>query len=737
MKIRESKKKQGSFFSNLFTDFKLFLDPEKEEILFNDISLGIGNRVAYQKFQNFTWPLWLSDAGDFYSLNYRPTSNPLLLNTNFREWQSFTNYLSNDEIHIDRSGMISGPGDSPWSVEFWYYSDNVMYRPHKQHRAISPVRNHKTGEISVSGSYGNAKFKERVAGAKSGIDEALVSYEMNTDRHEDILFAVIRPYNCLSIGGVNNINFDNAGCFLKINGRQCVAVEKKPDFIETGSGKDGDVRCLAVEGGSSVECSYGMAAMALGFKLKKGDNVLNFRISLDNGRSLPTHKFDFAKSFKEFQSFSEMRINEGLKIDISDENLTKYFQQSKITLFNNNTNDFDAEKIEGFRNLYFFTYAMIRAGLQSEAEKLLDRMLEKFKYNIKNPEYNSIISASYLLSAFYECYLHKRESEFLQSYFPVIRKLGDYIYNYSTEIHAVEQLPGNTQGNYYIKESNECDFIIILSAMVNVSYLCRCLGIFGDEVKYKNEADRIQSIVKNILEKRRQISLDNFYSFRSLVTFPDNIISGYKDEDYSEFFSSLTDDVNFPLYDPLTGIDLFSSALVLIHMIEHKDLRFNSFYKKFYSLIDDFFTLPDYLDPVLKRGVWGDGNSKITAALILVIERNRIFLDRADRLEIFTAPEKRWFETGKKLKVDDALTRYGKISFMSETFDDEIKLTFKGLPKFIPSDIMINIPVETSLIESDDFILKRKVGNSYIINGWPAIIRFSIIRKSEPAGNPF
>ncbi len=736
MKIRESKKKQGSFFSNLFTDFKDFIDPEKEEIIFNDISLGLGNRVAYQKFRNFTWPLWLSDAEDFYSLNYRSTPNPLLLNTNFREWQTFTNYLSNDEIHIDRGGMITGPGDSSWSVEFWFYSRNILYQPQKYHKSILPVRNHKTGEISITGNYGNAQFKERIAGAKSNIDEAIVSYSINADSPEDMLFVVIRPYNCYAIGGVHDIFFEKAGNFLKINGKQCVCFEKKPDFVETGSGNNGDVQCLSREFNDSTLCSFGMASMALGFTLKKGDNLLNLRVSLDKGRSLSQQKFDFVKSFKEFQSFSEMRMNEGLKMEIPDENLTKYFQQSKITLFNNNANDFDAEKIEGFRNLYFFTYAMNRAGLQLEAEKLFNIMLEKFKYNIKNPGYVSVISASYLINSFYECYIHKRESEFLQSYFPVIRKLGDFIYSFATEIHSVSQLQGNAQNNYYIKEPTESDFIIIMSSMINVSYLCRCMGIFGDEVKYKNESDRIQSIVKNVLEKRKQKSIDNFYSFKSLVAFPDSIITGYKEDELLEFFSSLTKDENFPVFDNLTGIDLFSSALVLIHLITLKDARFNSFFKKFFLIIDDFFTLPEFVDPILKRGVWGDGNLKITAALILLIIRNRIFLDRTDRLEIFPAPEKSWFETGKRIKVEDASTRYGKISFISETQDDEIKLTFKGLPKFIPSDIMINLPIETHLIESDDFILKRKVGNSYIINGWPSIIRFSITKKSEPAGSP-
>ena len=229
MKIRESRKKQGSFFSSLLTGYKDLIDPDKEDDLFNSISLGIGNKLAYQKFVNFTWPLWLSEAEDFYSLNYRSIPDPLLLNANFREWQTFTNYLSNEELQVDRSGMISGPGNSSWSIEFWYVSDGAVYLPQKNFRNIKPVRDHKTGEICISGSFGNTCFKERIAGAKTLVDEALVSYEITTNKADDVLFAVIRPYNSLNIGGVSNISFDSTGSFLKIDGRQNIAFEKKPD----------------------------------------------------------------------------------------------------------------------------------------------------------------------------------------------------------------------------------------------------------------------------------------------------------------------------------------------------------------------------------------------------------------------------------------------------------------------------------------------------------------------------
>jgi len=723
LKLRANKKERD-FINSLSLRFKDYIDSEKDEALLKNVSLGIDNRIIYQKFPKFTWPLWLSNAKKIQSPDYCTTPLPLLLNANFLEWQTFTNYLSNYEIHIDRCGMISGP-DSPWSIEFWYASGDEIYKPQDHISQISPIRDHKSGEIIITGNYGEIKFQEKIVGGKTDIDEVLVSYSINTNKADTILFILVRPYNCVSIGGINNIRFDNSGYFVNINGMNSVALENMPDQILTGSGELGDVDCFSLNSTEFVECKSGMATMALRYNLSKGDNIFYLRISLDKEKSLPKYKINFTRAFKEFQSFSDMRMNEGLKIDSPDKALTKYFMQSKLTLFNNNQSDFNFEKITGFRNLFFLSYALNRAGLEAEAEKLIKASLEKFNYNIKNPDYTSVICASYLLNAFYECYIHNKDTGFLQDYFPTIRKLGNYIYKLSTEIHSIGGVSGNVQIDNYINEASEADFVIILFALINISNLSRSMGIFGDEAKYKNESDRIQSIIKNILEKKRQKSVNDIFEYRAFITLPDNVISAYKYDEYREFFRSLVDEKKFPLFDSLSGIDLHSSAITLIHLISLKDERVKVFHEKFFSMIDDFFTLPEFINPVTKRGAGGDGNSKIIAALILVIIRSRIFIDRIDRLELFPIPEKKWFDPGKKIKIDDASTRFGKISFIVESSEEDIKITFNSLPRFIPSDIMINFPFETSITESDDFILKRKVGDSYIINGWPSVIKFS------------
>ena len=175
---------------------------------------------------------------------------------------------------------------------------------------------------------------------------------------------------------------------------------------------------------------------------------------------------------------------------------------------------------------------------------------------------------------------------------------------------------------------------------------------------------------------------------------------------------------------------MFANAVILNQMLLIRDQRFHFFFSTYTSLINDFFALPEFVDPASGHGSFGDGNSKVIASVLFVILRNMFFIDHSERLEIFPVPEEKWFNTGGRMKIDKAPSRFGLISFSMEINEKEIKIAFTELPKYIPSDIQINLPFETKVIESDDFILKKKVNNSYFINGWPSFVRFQISKPT-------
>lgn len=114
-------------------------------------------------------------------------------------------------------------------------------------------------------------------------------------------------------------------------------------------------------------------------------------------------------------------------------------------------------------------------------------------------------------------------------------------------------------------------------------------------------------------------------------------------------------------------------------------------------------------------------------AMMFATLRNILFVDYPERLDLFPRPLPEWFEPGSEIRIDDMPSRFGLISLRMISTVNEIQFHFDKLPKFVPPDIMINLPFRTKIKLEDDFILKREEDMSYIINGWPSIVRF--IRK--------
>lgn len=685
-----------------------------------------------QKFHGFNWPSWVADVKRNSHEHISPYANPVLLNTSGRNWQIITNYLSEDELKIDQTGMISGPGSSRWSIEFWVFSKNSVIRPADNMQDIFAKRIVNTGEVIVDGSFKGFSFQQRITGGKSNVNEAVVSYRISSknDMADSLLLMVVRPYNLTTLGGIDKIEYVKTGNSVRINGMTHVVAIEAPDNIFIGSGLQGDVAPDAIEKitGGAIECNYSMATLALAYNLSGASSEYTFRISMDSQKELPTSiSKRYEDCVRDFTVLYEMRISEGVYFDIPFEKYMDIINQSRISMLNINTGDVLPLTAGKARDTYFYIYGLIRAGQVREAENIISTMIDRLAFNEKKKDFDISIIAAYIVASFNEIYLHKRDAEYLQKNFGVLREVGDYIYSFTSEIHGLSFLHSNTVKYDWISESREHDFFTFYLAMRSMEYLSRCMGIFGHESRFKNEADRIQFLVRDIYDKKKNALLLNCDDFKGLIVFPERLYMSTTQEEYNKLFSNLFISDSFPVIDRIYGLDMFSCFTVLNQMLLMKDARFYEFFDNMLLYIDDFFSLPEYIDTVSGGGSWGDGNSKVIASLLFVIMRNMIFVDSSDRLELFPVPDERFFQNGKRIKIENAPSRFGLLSFIIESAEKEIKIVFTELPKYIPSDIQINLPFSTKIIEGDDFILKKKINNSYLINGWPSSVRFQIV----------
>ncbi len=713
-------------FSLDFSDKKIYssIDIEKRNYLTMEAERGISNFFHYQKFPDFKWPLWVTDSSKEFSKNFRAASIPFLLNNSFRQWQDFTNYFSNNSIYVNSSGMISGPGEAPWSVEFYILNKDKVFYINQNRSRIKGEVEPLSGVPVFTGNFGDFFFEEMITGSRSSIDESIikVSADFKKTPVDAVFFIVIRPYNNTQIGNLFNLSFEAADLLVRINDKKHIALAKAPDLLLTGNATEGDINFSNSTRGA-VYCNEGMATLAMGYNISSAKFSTSIKISLDKDGNLTPGKFNFESALEEFKKFASMRLKNGASLISPVREINRLFSLSGLSLLKE-TGELDPLTVESYRENFFNIYALNMAGFDNEAIKKLNRMISCFKFNKKKIEFETAVKGAYLLKSYTSYYLYKRNMEFLQKNFPNLKEIGHYIYRFCTEIHSVESIGKTTLPYIFVEKPSGHDLIIIASAMVDMSYLSRCMGIFGDEIKFKNEAERLNALLRDDFKSKIDSAQACEQDYYALLALPEKPLTAIKNDEYDSILSSVYSIANYPIFNSIMGIDNNASAMLLCQLLVLNNSSFLEFSKLFFSLMSPLFLTPEFIDPVTGFGCNGKGKSAITSSLYYIMIRNMFFLDREERLEIFPVPDISWFVPGGKILVDASPSRFGIISFSVETGENELRFNFNDPPKYLPPDIMINLPFNASIIEGDDFIVKKYTSSSFLINGWPSLVRF-------------
>jgi hypothetical protein len=137
------------------------------------------------------------------------------------------------------------------------------------------------------------------------------------------------------------------------------------------------------------------------------------------------------------------------------------------------------------------------------------------------------------------------------------------------------------------------------------------------------------------------------------------------------------------------------------------------------------YSLSEIINHENSHGISEEGDSIAVSSQIFSFIRSSLFVDYPQRLELFPVPRREWFNPGQEIEIKDAPSRFGLLSIKIIMTQNEVHFHFNEMPQFIPPDIMINLPFKAMINEEDDFVIKKSIGNSFVINGWPSIIRFT------------
>ncbi len=708
---------------------KVTIDYEKYRSSQDNYLTGLNNYTVFQKFSNFRWPAWINAITD----TTRGASSlvpHMLVNSAMRDCLYFTNFLSDDGLYVDPAGMMS-PSYDHWSLETWIVDGKVLYRPAAEWDRVKQERDTKNSIIHSTWENDVCKLRHTLYGARGAADEVVIETECSLkERRNASLLFVLRPYDQHDLGGLESVEYLKDLQCLSINGKKSLCLAARPDFILSGGGEEcRDIDPWGDSGQSRSTSPYGMATLAAGYTLKKGDNRFVLRIAIDSRADLKSGKYDYEKVREDYTSFSSLRIRNGANLGIPDKQLQNWFYGSKISLLNFSLKSITREKGSmDYRTAFYIIFGCNRMGYFTESLRYIDFCIKSFAINEKNMTFDMVIDACAMINSIADYFIHVRDTGFLQGRFDFIKKKALLLYSYSRKLKKFGSHKRNSLPFYFIAEDHPFDLILLSHALAQYSYLARCLGIFGDESRFKKEADRIAAILTAVaFEGDGRLPENEFIFYNLFAGYPFRI-EGVTEEHLRGLLERMRAYFNdIPLFVKSLGVDIVSSLVAANNLILMKDAKSHEIMRALIGTKNKTYVLPEFMNSSTGKASWGDGASMTANAMMFATIRNFLFVDRPERLDLFPQPRPEWFEPGNEIKIEDLPSRFGLISLRMVSTANEIQIHFDKLPKFVPPDIMINLPYRTKIKLEDDFILKREEDTSYIINGWPSIVRF--IRK--------
>ncbi len=710
-----------------------FADLQKLSALNMQAVKGVRNYLLFQRFPSYKWPFWVPRQQESRDL---AVGSPVLLNRSARDWICFSNQYSRELLRIDPSGMLSCAGER-WSIEFWWMNGDSILRPQNMDGVFERARDPETSLVTLRWKCSPLDMGQTLYGIMGASDDVLVRTDFHAARHagDSALLAVVRPYSNEEIGGLDSLEYRRDTKSIRVQGADRILVDVKPDFILAGNGTAGDVAHPAGERETlKASCRYGMATIALGFRIKKGARFFHLRIGLAPARNISSARLNLEQASKEYADSSRNRLASGTRLTFPDGESSMWFATCKSAMLHHapriasaSPRESDLQQIvQG----YYVCSSCARSGFVAEAMKIALLYLKGYSY----PEQRGLrdhLSAAYVVSMFADFFLFSRDNDALREHYPSVKKLTDLIAGFSSGVRMIESASSeNFIDGLHLGIAHAHDYAVLMNAMRQASYLARCAGIFGDETRFGAEVERLKGVILKwcaaALAGGETVIPPEFAAYCVTAGWPhgQNVLTP---DDFRSLVKLVADSLpTLPVYNASCGgWDSFVSLALASNMLLVKDDRCFQIFEKLVSAAGDARVFVDFLSPSTMRGVYGEGDSARVIWAMGAFLRNAMFVDYEHRLEVLPVPRPEWFEQGRELVIHNAPSRFGTISIRILSLAHEIQYHFTDLPKFVPPEIMINLPFKAKIKPESDFILKKEVANSYIINGWPSIVRFA------------
>ena len=677
---------------------------------------GLINARVIQQNLDWIWPFWVEKQFNPESPSFLPRAFSLThVNLTHRNWTAVGIPGWDGYPVIDPRGLVTPYWDG-WSIDSWLLSDEGEALIPSQLDDIEQDLEMDENTMAVhtrAHADDNTLYSRVQTILEAGYPICRVDYTIQSK--SDGWFAVgVRPYNPEGISFIDEIELTSDGGSVIIEGEESLQLSRKADRQFTSRYQDGDVFHDLPDGeeSSAVECPIGMATSALLYRLPENEPLsVTLDVPLEKDPTLKTSD----PSGKVIVPWSDALRNHATLQ--SNEEQFDYLYKGAVRSLIMLSPDWTypgpyTYKRFWYRDAVFIVYALLGAGLERQAEQILDRFPEhqNFRGYFHSQEGEWDSNGQVIWAYLRYSTLTGRQPK--DSWMNAITKGADWIIRKRLDEDLEALHAGLLPSGFSAEHLGNIDHYYWdnywgVAGLQAAATLHDHWGDPEEADKYRTEASRFMHSIEQSLEQSKDIR-----KHQGIPASPyrrmdagavGSIVAGYPLDLMPATDPRLLGAVEYLLQECFvqgaffqemihSGMNAYLTLQISQILLNAGDPRYADLLRRIAELASPTGQWPEAIHPGTKGGCMGDGHHAWASAEWILMMRRLFIHERGDTLILGGGIPGEWREGSDTIQFGPTPTSFGRISVRIKPDSGNGEIQWSADWRNAPEQLRIDLP---------------------------------------------
>ncbi len=586
----------------------------------------------------------------------------------------------------------------------------------------------------------------------------------------------LRPCNPETLCAINDLTYDRSTRSFEADGNLMVYLGAEPDRVLISDYEHGDVAMqlrdprrrrvhdLATAprpGGSTVGCHAGRISVSEPFGLATGAAVFDLDLSggstsrvcfaapLQAGVRPPLDRMIPAaesvalteRKLAEQSNLWADLVSSGMRISVPDDVYQRAFDVNKaflMLLFDGRsiTPGVATYHMMWFRDAAYLVPALDRIGRSDMAHDILgtypDRQTPDGYFKSHSGEWDSNGQAMYTLAHHYRI---TADESFAKGVYPALMKGARWIdMNRVTDLPEGDPRrgllpPGISAEHFGMGDVYYWDDFWALGGLEAARGIAMDLGLEGDAAYLQQVAAEMWKALESSwasVEERLGRRVMPIAPGRDVDSGSIGVLAavyplGLIRADTEIMANTIREIIEGHFYRDTyyhgilhCGLNAYLSLHVAQCLLQNRDPYALTVFESLMDMASATLTFPEAINPLTGGGAYGDGHHGWAVCEFLNFLRNVMLMEEGDVLTFLPLSRKEWFAGGNAIRVENAPTFFGEVSYSVERKGDAVTFNLPGRFDRPPRLLRLELPFSISSAEADGAAVAVAAGGSSI-----------------------